>query len=116
MIKVYGIKTCGSVKNALKFFKQHDIEVEFCDFKKQIPSDEMIELWVKQAGVSKVFNAKGQMYRSLKLKDLNLDDTAKVKWLKKEFMLIKRPIVQKDSKVLAVGFDENEYKNLIGLK
>ena len=27
MITVYGIKTCGSVRNALKFFKDNDIEV-----------------------------------------------------------------------------------------
>ena len=33
MIKVYGIKTCGSVRNALKFFKDHNIEVDFVDFK-----------------------------------------------------------------------------------
>ena len=34
MIKVYGIKTCGSVRSALKFFKDNNIEVEFFDFKK----------------------------------------------------------------------------------
>ena len=33
MIKVYGIKTCGSVRNALKFFKDHNIEIDFVDFK-----------------------------------------------------------------------------------
>ena len=33
MITVYGIKTCGSVRNALKFFKDNNIEVEFFDFK-----------------------------------------------------------------------------------
>ncbi len=35
MITVYGIKTCGSVRNALKFFKDNNIEVEFFDFKKE---------------------------------------------------------------------------------
>ncbi len=28
-ITVYGIKTCGSVRNALKFFKENNIEVDF---------------------------------------------------------------------------------------
>ena len=38
MITVYGIKTCGSVRNALKFFKDNNIEVEFFDFKKELNS------------------------------------------------------------------------------
>ena len=36
MITVYGIKTCGSVRNALKFFKDNNIEVEFLISKKRI--------------------------------------------------------------------------------
>ena len=36
MITVYGIKTCGSVRNALKFFKDNNIEVEFLISKKRL--------------------------------------------------------------------------------
>ena len=43
MIKVYGIKTCGSVRNALKFFKDNNIEVEFSDFKKETPQANKIK-------------------------------------------------------------------------
>jgi len=34
-MKIYGIKTCGSVKKALKFFDDNEIEYEFVDIKKE---------------------------------------------------------------------------------
>ena len=40
MVKVYGIKTCDSVRKALKFFKDNEIEVDFFDFKKETPSSD----------------------------------------------------------------------------
>lgn len=113
MIKVYGIKTCGSVKKALSFFKNNNIDVEFCDFKKNVPRDELVSSWIKQVGIDIVFNSRGTMYRNLKLKELSLDDEGKENWLKKEFMLLKRPIVEKNNKVIAVGYDEEKYKNFI---
>jgi exodeoxyribonuclease V beta subunit len=32
MITIYGIKTCNSVRNAIKFAKENDLEFEFHDF------------------------------------------------------------------------------------
>ncbi|AXX93415.1 arsenate reductase family protein [Malaciobacter molluscorum LMG 25693] len=110
MIKVYGIKNCDSVKKALKFFKEHNLEIDFFDFKKEEVTSTMIDYWVKNSSVDKLFNNRGTTYRTLKLKDLNLDDEGKKQWLCKESMLIKRPVVEYNDKVI-VGFDEKEYKN-----
>jgi len=55
-----------------------------------------------------VFNSRGTKYRNLKLKELNLDDAGKLAWLCKEPMLLKRPIVEYDDKVI-VGFKEEIY-------
>ena len=54
---------------------------------------------------------KGKKYRDLKLKELNLDDEAKIEWMAKENYLIKRPVIEFDGNVL-VGFDEDRYKEL----
>lgn len=56
-----------------------------------------------------MFNSRGTKYRSLKLKELNLDNQGKLEWLCKEPMLLKRPIVEYDEKVL-VAFNEELYK------
>lgn len=108
--KVYGIKTWSSVRKALSFFKEHNIEVEFFDTKKETPTSTSIRSWVQKAGVDLVFNSRGTKYRSLGLKDLNLDENGKIQWLEKEPMLLKRPIIELDDKVV-VGFKEDEYKD-----
>ncbi|AXH16002.1 arsenate reductase family protein [Malaciobacter mytili LMG 24559] len=111
MIIVYGIKNCDSVKKALKFFKENNLEIEFFDLKKEQPSNEKIKSWVEKSSIDKVFNNKGTTYRTLKLKDLNLDENGKFEWLCKETMLIKRPIIEFENSVI-VGFNEEEYKSI----
>lgn len=109
MITVYGIKTCGSVRNALKFFKTNNIEVSFFDFKKETPSSEKVKLWVEKSDINILFNSKGTKYKTLNLKELNLDEKGKYNWLCKEPMLFKRPVIEFEDK-LVVAFNEEEYK------
>jgi len=111
MIKMYGIPTCGSVKKAKKFFNDNNIEFEFIDFKKNPVGCEKIEEWLKQVSIDKLFNNRGTKYRTLKLKELNLDKEGKKEWLCKENLLIKRPVIEFDDKVI-VAFNEEEYKKI----
>lgn len=111
MIKIYGIPTCDSVRKAKKFFKENETEVEFIDFRKNPLECEKVSKWVETVGVDILFNNRGTTYRTLKLKDLNLDDDGKKKWLCDENMLLKRPIIESEEEVI-VGFDEDKYKQL----
>ncbi|MCT7596623.1 arsenate reductase family protein [Aliarcobacter butzleri] len=109
MITVYGIKTCGSVRNALKFFKDHNIEVDFFDFKQKSPTTSQIKDWTKKVDINILFNSKGTKYKTLNLKELNLDDQGKYEWLCKDPLLFKRPVIEFDDK-LVVAWNEEEYK------
>ena len=111
MITVYGIKTCGSVRNALKFFKDNNIEVEFFDFKQKTPEESKIKDWTKKADINLLFNSKGTKYKTLNLKELNLDANGKFEWLCKEPLLFKRPVIEFDDK-LVVAWDEEKYKKI----
>ena len=111
MIKIYGIKNCDSVKKAIKYFKNNDLDYTLIDFKETKVEEETIASWLKQVEISKLFNTRGTTYRTLKLKELNLDDTQKETWLAKENMLIKRPVIDYQEKVL-VAFDESAYDAL----
>jgi len=107
-MKVYGIKTCGSVKKALKFFKDNNIEFEFIDLKKTPVDCDKIDEWLKQVSIDILFNNRGTKYRTLKLKELNLDDEGKKEWLCKENLLIKRPVIEYNKVIVA--FDEEKYQ------
>ena len=107
---VYGIKNCDSVRKALKFFKANEIEFDFVDFKKEQVGEEKIKAWAAKAPVDKLFNNRGTTYRTLKLKELNLDEAGKMAWLAKENMLIKRPVVEYGEGEVMVAFNEEAYK------
>jgi len=113
-MKVYGIKTCGSVKKALKFFKEKNIEYEFVDFKKAPVGCEKIDEWLSKVDMNILFNKRGTKYRQLKLKELNLDENGMKEWLCKENLLIKRPVIELDNGEVIVGFDEEKYEEIFG--
>ncbi len=110
-MKLYGIKTCGSVRKAIKFFKENKIEFELIDFKKTTVGEDEINYWLEKVSIDTLFNNRGTKYRTLKLKELNLDDKAKKEWLIKENMLIKRPVIEYKNDVF-VAFDEEKYKTI----
>ena len=108
---IYGIPTCGTVRNARKFFKDNEIDVEFVDFKKTSVDCERVDTWIKGSDIAVLFNNKGKKYRDLKLKELNLDDSGKREWLCKENMLFKRPVIEYKGQII-VGWDEDKYKEI----
>ena len=111
MIKIYGIKNCDSVKKALSFFKKHDLAYELFDFKEATLPCDKITTWLTQTDIKILFNARSTTYRNLKIKELNPNDIQKADWLCKENMLIKRPVVEYNNKLL-VGFNEENYKGV----
>ncbi len=110
-MKLYGIKTCDSVRKARKFMKENGIDYEFIDFKETPVGEEIINRWLEKVSIDTLFNKRGTTYRTLKLKELDLDDKAKKDWLIKENMLIKRPVIEYDDQVI-VGFDAAKYEGI----
>ena len=108
MLKIYGIKNCDSVRKAIKFLKAHDIPYEFIDFREMPVDADTIASWLKGTDIKTLFNTRGTTYRTLKLKEMNLNDKEKEAWLTKENMLIKRPVITVDNKVI-VGYNETHY-------
>ena len=108
MLKIYGIKNCDSVRKAIKYLKEFDIPYEFIDFRKTAVTDDIIADWLEHTDIKTLFNTRGTTYRTLKLKELNLNDADKQLWLTKENMLIKRPVITFDDNII-VGYNKDEY-------
>ena len=114
MINIYGIKTCSSVRKAIKFCKDNSLEYSFIDFRATPIESDKIEYFASKVDINLLFNNRGTKYRDLKLKELNLTAEEKVEWLGKENMLLKRPVVEynkkKEDKVL-LSFNQEIYEN-----
>jgi Spx/MgsR family transcriptional regulator len=108
-MKVYGIKTCDTVRKALKYLKEKGIDFDFVDLKKEPVGYETVDRWLEKVDIAMLFNKRGTKYRMLKLKDLNLDEAGMRDWLCKENLLIKRPVVELDDGRVIVGFKPEQY-------
>lgn len=109
MISVYGIKNCDSVKKALRFLDKNNLSYTFHDFKKEPVPRSLVQKWAQSVEMKQLFNTRGTTYRTLKLKELNLDNEQKLAWLSKENMLIKRPVIEYGPNKVLVAFDEDQY-------
>ena len=111
MVRLYGIKNCDSVKKAIKFLKAKEIAYELIDFKSTPVDCATVTPWLKQVEMKKLFNTRGTTYRTLKLKELNLNEDQQLEWLCKENLLIKRPVLDFNGKI-TVAFDQDIYEKL----
>lgn len=113
---VYGIKNCNTVKSALDWLKKNKIEFEFHDYKSKGITDVKLKDWSKQVGWESLVNKRGTTWRQLdeKIQQSVTSEKAAISLMKEKTSVIKRPLIEKNGKVLAVGFDEKEYSSVIG--
>lgn len=108
-MKIYGIKNCTTVRNALKFLDDNKISYEFIDYKKNTPDSKKITFWMDALGQNVVFNSNSATFKKLKL---NKDATQKeaVELCLQYPNILKRPILEfeKDTSItLIAGFDKD---------
>lgn len=107
---------CSTCKKALEWLKTNGYNPQVRDIKLQNPSYEELAEWVEASGlaVERFFNTSGILYREGKVKDRlsTMSYAEKLKLLSTDGMLVKRPIVIKDNKVL-VGFNETKWADTL---
>jgi len=111
-----GYSKCSTCKNAMKWLDSNNINFTFREIKEDIPTIEELNNWVNKYNIpiKKLFNTSGLKYKELNLKDKldSMSDIEKVKVLSSDGMLIKRPILIGDDKIL-IGFKVKEWETLI---
>ena len=109
---LFGIPNCDTVKKARAFLEKSKVQVEFVDFKKKPPTKAEISRWEKVFGDLPV-NKSGLTYKKHKEAYEALSPSAKVDFLCAHSSMIKRPVLEKNGKVLAFGFKEDDYKAVL---
>lgn len=107
---------CTTCQKAKKWLNEHNIDYTERHIAEENPSYEELKDWYKQSGLAlkKFFNTSGLIYKEMKLKDKlpTMSEDEQLQLLATNGMLVKRPIVISENKVL-VGFKEAEWENLI---
>lgn len=106
---------CTTCIKAKKFLKENGVEFDDRHIVENNPTVEELNQWIDKSGleIKKFFNTSGKLYKEMNLKDKIKDMTREecVELLATNGMLVKRPILVKDDKVL-VGFKEDQYKEI----
>lgn len=113
-IILYGIPNCGTVKKARVWLEEHGVEYDFHDFKKQGVDEPMLSGWLKQIGWQKLMKKTGPTWGKLpdEVKASIKDDASALGLMLEKPNVIKRPVLEKNGKVLATGFKQDDYENL----
>ncbi len=109
--KLYGIANCDTVRKAKNFLKNIDVAFEFVDFKKISPQIEWLKRWELFFGELPA-NKKGPTFRKIKEAYDIGSKSEKMALLIANSSAIKRPILEKEGTVLAIGFDEEIYRKI----
>ena len=107
-IQLYGIKNCDTVKKALVYLNNHDIDYQFIDFRQNPISKQVLIKMVDSVGWELLINKRSTTYRSLSEEEksnINYDLVLSLP------TLIKRPVMVRGENII-VGFSEQKYDKL----
>ena len=112
---VYGIKNCNTVKSALDWLKQNNVDFEFHDYKSKGITEEKLKEWSKQVGWESLVNKRGTTWRQLDepTQKKVTNEVSAISLMKERTSVIKRPLIERDGKVIALGFDVETYKKVL---
>ena len=108
-IKVYGIKNCDTVKKAIVYLNERDIDYQFVDFRQNPISQQVLKKMVESVGWELLINKRSTTYRSLSEEEksnINYDLVLSFP------TLIKRPVLIQGENIV-VGFNDQQYDKLI---
>ena len=108
-IQVYGIKNCDTVKKALVYLNDHDVNYQFIDFRQNPISQQVLKKMVDSVGWELLINKRSTTYRSLSEEEksnINYDLVLSLP------TLIKRPVLVQGEKTM-IGFSERQYAKFI---
>ena len=107
---------CISCQKAKKWLDEHELTYDLRHIRDEKPSLEELTEWVQRSGLplKRFFNTSGKLYAAYGLKDKlpTMTDAEQLALLASDGMLIKRPLLVTEDKVL-VGFKSAEWEALL---
>ena len=107
---------CSTCQKAKKWLESHGVEFTDRHIVEENPTAEELKAWHSRSGLElkKFFNTSGLKYKALELKDKlpAMSDEEKYQLLASDGMLVKRPLVVTEDKVLT-GFKEKEWEEAL---
>lgn len=114
MYTVYGIPNCDVTKKVLQWLKQNEIEFEFHDYKTKNITAAKLKEWCMQLGWESILNKRSTTWRDLDtaVQEKINNEKAAIQLMMQQTSIIKRPVIELNKTVVAIGFDEKKYQKI----
>lgn len=110
---LYGIKNCDKVKQARKFLDSHEFEYRFHDIRVDGLNENLLMAWVEKISWETLVNTRSKTWHNLTPSEKQgLNQAQAIHLICQYPTLMKRPVLNVDDKLI-VGFDEEQYKEII---
>ncbi|MEE4297431.1 MAG: arsenate reductase [Wenzhouxiangella sp.] len=105
-VRIYGIKSCDTCRKAMNWLDEQNMQYQWHDFRADGLDGEKVKHWLEAVGVETLVNRRSTTWRTLVEADRNkaLDPQQAIDLLLEHPTLIKRPVIERDSRVF-VGFN-----------
>ena len=108
VLTVYGLKNCDTCRKAKTWLTGEDVAFAFVDVREAPPGEDTLAGWLAEVGARTLVNKSSTTWRTLSEDERDIafdgsDDAAVAALLGKHPSLIKRPVFEKDTRVM-VGF------------
>lgn len=108
-LKVYGIKSCDTCRDALKWLREKDVKHSFHDLRQDGMNVQMLERWSDNLGWEKLLNKRSLTWRRIPEADReSLTASRAIALMLENPTLVKRPLIER-GKFVAVGFSPEDY-------
>ncbi|HET9486952.1 MAG TPA: ArsC family reductase [Chryseosolibacter sp.] len=115
---VYGIKNCNTVKSALLWLRERKVDFQFHDYKAKGIDEARLKKWCAEVGWESLVNKRGTTWRQLPpdLQERVKDQPSAIALMMERTSIIKRPLIESNNKVIALGFDHETYAKVLRRK
>ena len=107
---------CTTCKKAKKWLDDHGFQYTDRHIKEETPTADELKTWHAKSGLplKRFFNTSGVLYKEMHLKDKlpEMSEEEQYRLLATDGMLVKRPIIVTEDKVLT-GFKEKEWEETL---
>lgn len=114
--KIYYLASCDTCRKIIKSLPNMD-KLEFHDIRQNpITLEELEEMHQLSGSYEKLFSKKAQLYKSLNLKDKNLQEEDFKKYLLEHYTFLSRPVFIIDNKIYIGNSQQNVHAVSLVLK
>ena len=111
-VTLYGIPNCDTIKKARNWLRDHRIDYQFHDYRKQGVDDALLQSMAAQLGWEHMLNRRGTTWRALpEAQKSQIDEASALRLMRDNPAMIKRPIMAYDNR-LHIAFSDKQYQEI----